>query len=139
MLTHTPSGQSRVYRVTQLRIDGVHCRESAGTGPEVLKVVPVTCAAFLQLSPRTNQWTPTLSHIHYWLEVSMLKIPVRKINAACAVAALLQLSPWTNQWTPILSHIHFWLEVSILKIPVRTINAACAVPGMYVWPSHIQP
>ena len=28
---HTPSGQSRVYRVTQLRIDGVHCRESAGT------------------------------------------------------------------------------------------------------------
>ena len=23
---HTPSGQSRVYQVTQLRIDGVHCR-----------------------------------------------------------------------------------------------------------------
>ena len=35
----TPSGQSRVYRVTQLRTDGVHCRESAGTGPVVLKVV----------------------------------------------------------------------------------------------------
>ena len=31
---HTPSGQSRVYRVTQLRTDGVHCRESAGTGPK---------------------------------------------------------------------------------------------------------
>ena len=30
---HTPSGQSRVYRVTQLRTDGVHCRESADTGP----------------------------------------------------------------------------------------------------------
>ena len=29
---HTPSGQSRVYRVTQLRTDGVHCRESAGDG-----------------------------------------------------------------------------------------------------------
>ena len=29
---HTPSGQSRVHRVTQLRTDGVHCRESAGTG-----------------------------------------------------------------------------------------------------------
>ena len=28
---HTPSGQSQVYRVTQLRTDGVHCRESAGT------------------------------------------------------------------------------------------------------------
>ena len=26
-------GQSRVYRVTQLHTDGVHCRESAGTGP----------------------------------------------------------------------------------------------------------
>ena len=43
---HTPSGQSRVYRVTQLRADGVHCRESAGTGPVVLKVVAVTGAAF---------------------------------------------------------------------------------------------
>ena len=35
---HTPSGQSRVYRVTQLRTDGVHCRESASTGPVNLKV-----------------------------------------------------------------------------------------------------
>ena len=35
---HTPSGQSRVYRVTQLRTDGVRCRESAGTEPVVLKV-----------------------------------------------------------------------------------------------------
>ena len=43
---HTPLGQSRVYRVTQLRTDGVICRESAGTGPVVLKVVPVTGAAF---------------------------------------------------------------------------------------------
>ena len=40
---HTPSGQSRVYRVTQSRADGVHCRESAGTGPVVLKVVPNGC------------------------------------------------------------------------------------------------
>ena len=36
---HTPSGQSRVYQVTQLRTDGVHCRESDGTGPVNLKVV----------------------------------------------------------------------------------------------------
>ena len=36
-----PSGQSRVYRVTQLRTDGVHCRVSAGTGPVTLKVIPV--------------------------------------------------------------------------------------------------
>ena len=37
---HTPSGQSRVCRVMPLRTDGVHCRESAGTGPVNLKVVP---------------------------------------------------------------------------------------------------
>ena len=49
---HTPSGQSRVYRVMQLRADGVHCQESAGTGPVNLKVVPVTGAAFA--SPYTN-------------------------------------------------------------------------------------
>ena len=41
-----PSDQSRVYRVTQLRSDSVHCRGSAGTGPLVLKVVPVSGAAF---------------------------------------------------------------------------------------------
>ena len=40
---HTPLGQSRVYRVTQLRTDGVHCREFAGTGPVNLKVVPNEC------------------------------------------------------------------------------------------------
>ena len=49
---HTPSGQSRVYRVTQLRTDGVHYREVTDTGPEVLKVVPVTGAAFA--TPWTN-------------------------------------------------------------------------------------
>ena len=41
-----PSGQSRIYRVTQLRTDGVHCRESVDTGPVVLKVVRVTGGAF---------------------------------------------------------------------------------------------
>ena len=28
-----PSGESRVYRVTQLRTDGVRCQEPTGTGP----------------------------------------------------------------------------------------------------------
>ena len=43
-IRHTPSGQSRVYQVTPMRItDGVHCRESAGTGPVNLKVVPNQC------------------------------------------------------------------------------------------------
>ena len=41
-----PSDQSRVYRVTQLRTAGALCRESTGTGPVVLKVIPVTGAAF---------------------------------------------------------------------------------------------
>ena len=45
---HTPSGQSRGNRVTQLRIDGVHCRDSAGTGPVVFKIVPVTGAVIFQ-------------------------------------------------------------------------------------------
>ena len=40
---NTPSGQSRVDRVTPLRTDGVHYRESAGTGPVNLKVVPNGC------------------------------------------------------------------------------------------------
>ena len=38
-----PSDQSRVYRVTLLRTDGVHCRESAGTGPVNLNVAPNEC------------------------------------------------------------------------------------------------
>ena len=49
---HTPSGQSRVYRVTQLGTDDVHYRESAGTGPVNLKVVPNEC--YLGRSPLTN-------------------------------------------------------------------------------------
>ena len=57
---HTPSGQSRVYRVTQLCTDGVHCRESASTGAVVLKVVPATGAAFA--SPWTNLCAPLFSY-----------------------------------------------------------------------------
>ena len=49
---HTPPRQSRVDRVTQLRTDGVHCREFAGTGPVNLKVVPNGCC--LGRSPWTN-------------------------------------------------------------------------------------
>ena len=54
---HTASGQSRVYRVTQLRTDSVHCRESAGTGPVNLKVVPNE-ECFLGRSPWTNLYAP---------------------------------------------------------------------------------
>ena len=34
------------YQATQLHADGIHCHEPAGTGPVVLKVVPVTGAVF---------------------------------------------------------------------------------------------
>ena len=47
---HTPSGQCRLYRATQLRTNDVHRREFAGTGPVVLKVVPVTGAAIFQVT-----------------------------------------------------------------------------------------
>ena len=43
ILTSGHSGQTRVYRVTQLRTDGVLCRESAGIGSVNLKVVPNEC------------------------------------------------------------------------------------------------
>ena len=49
---NTPSGQSRVNRVTQLCTDGVHYRESAGTGPVNLKIVPNECC--LGRSPWTK-------------------------------------------------------------------------------------
>ena len=41
---HAPLGQSGVYRVTQLRTDLSHCRESAGSGPVNHKVVLVAGA-----------------------------------------------------------------------------------------------
>ena len=65
-----PSGQSRVYRATQLRTDGVHCRVSAGTGPVVLKKVPVMGATFA--SPWTNFMCS--SFFPHPLLVGMLKV-----------------------------------------------------------------
>ena len=43
-------GQCQLYRVTLLRTNDIHCRESAGTGPVNLKVVPVTGAAISQVT-----------------------------------------------------------------------------------------
>ena len=81
---HTPSGQSRVYRVMQLRTDCVDCRVSVGTGPVVLKVVRVTGAAFS--SPWTKYFcTPLFSHIYYWYRVSMFKLSGVYQNISTAV------------------------------------------------------
>ena len=55
---HTLAGQSRVYRVTQLRTVGVHCRENTGTGPVNLKVVLNGCC--LGRSPWTKLYTTPL-------------------------------------------------------------------------------
>ena len=46
MNRHHRYGQLRVYLVTTLRTDHVHCRGAASAEPVVLKVVPVTGAAF---------------------------------------------------------------------------------------------
>ena len=71
---HTPSGQSRVNRVTQLRTDGVHCRESAGTAPPVvLKVVSVTGVTIFQVTMDQSMCV-SLFHTYYWYEVGMLKV-----------------------------------------------------------------
>ena len=43
------------YQVTQLRTVGVHYRESTGTRPVVLKVVPVTGAAYIL---KETSWAP---------------------------------------------------------------------------------
>ena len=72
---HTPSGQSRVFWVTQLRTDSVHCGESGGTGSVVLSVVPVMGAAFaghhgpinVRLSfptPTTNCWYGSIGGVN---------------------------------------------------------------------------
>ena len=63
-----------LYQVSHiLRTDGVHCREFASTGPVVLKVVPVTGAAFsgipvhgpifVRLSLPTPMYLPAIRQI----------------------------------------------------------------------------
>ena len=75
---HTPSGQSRVYRVTRLRTNGVHCRESAATGPVVSNIVPNGCCHFAGHRGPNNM--RSLSHTHYWYEVGMFKLQYWRYN-----------------------------------------------------------
>ena len=49
-----------------------YCRESAGTEPINLKVVPVTGAALAGHHEPINM--PIFFHTHFWYEVSMLKV-----------------------------------------------------------------
>ena len=90
---HIPSGQSRVDRVTQLRTDGVHCRESVGTGPVVPKVVRVTGAAFA--SPWTKcYYAPLFSDTHYWYTVNMFKLSGVYGNISTAVLLYCFVEPF---------------------------------------------
>ena len=66
------TGSVPSYRDTQFLTDGAHCRESADTGPVVLKVVPVTGAVFSQVT--TNQLIcaslfPRSGHIERYLKL----------------------------------------------------------------------
>ena len=124
---HTQSGQSRVYRVMRLRTDCVHCRESVGTGPVVLKVVRVTGAAFA--SPWTKCYcAPLFSHTHYWYTVNMSKLlgvykvytyqnismqPVLSAcpfhtNSGCGKERRILIGPW---WSAKAAPVRNYLEV----------------------------
>ena len=48
--------------VTQLRTDDVHCREPAGTGPVVLKIVPLVGAAILQVTMDQSMCSSLFPH-----------------------------------------------------------------------------
>ena len=62
----------------------LHCRESVGTGPVVLKAVRVTGAAFA--SRRTKCYcAPLFSHTHYWYTVCMFKLSGVYQNISTAV------------------------------------------------------
>ena len=56
---HTPLVQPRFYWITQLRTDGVHCRESAGTGPVNPKVVQTGAALAGHHGPTNAPLFPT--------------------------------------------------------------------------------
>ena len=92
---HTPLGQSRVYPVTQLCTDGVHCRESVGTGPVglVLKVARVTGAVF------ASRWikcycASLFSHTHYWYTVSVFTLSGVGQNISTAVLLYYFVEPF---------------------------------------------
>ena len=68
---HTPSGQPRVYRVTQLHTDGVRRGESAGTGPVNLKVVRVTGAALADHHGPNNMCVCVFSSHPFWTSSSL--------------------------------------------------------------------
>ena len=59
-----------LYQVTQLRTDGVHCQESTGIGPVVLRVVRKTGAAFSAI-PMDHLICAPLFHSHRGLPLNL--------------------------------------------------------------------
>ena len=74
----SPSGQSQDYRVTtQMRANGVHCRESTGKGPGppvALKAVLVTGVACSGFPMDHFCMRFVFSHTHYWYVVDMSRV-----------------------------------------------------------------
>ena len=81
-----PSGQSRVYRVIQLRTDGVNCQESTDSGLVALKVVLVTGAAF------AGQHRPTSARLSFPASLCESKIK----NVQCIAGVNIAVS-WKGQ------------------------------------------
>ena len=83
---HTPSGQSRVYRVAQLRTDGVHCQ----TWPNHFMYL------FYFLNLIYSRWASTLQSC-LWSSRIFPSLPGSRLTIFCrdASSALLQL---VNQW-----------------------------------------
>ena len=81
-----------------LRTDGVHCRESAGTEPVALKVVPVTGAARTghhgPINVRLFFPTPNMEAactIQKGLEAVYIWIPCRRENTCVDLAMIVML------------------------------------------------
>ena len=91
---HTPSGESRVNRVTQFRTNGVHCREFAGTGPVNLKLVPNECCLgrFGQYGPiimRLSFPHPLLTtRYHIIFHYSYINGTTRALSCSCGLEHL---------------------------------------------------
>ena len=119
----TPSEQSRAYRVTQLRTDGVHCRESAGTAPAVLKVVRVASVAFpgITMDQLMCVCVCVLSSHSFWTS-SSLDVPAGATQEEghtgflihlSAVRALISLA---RRIQPFLSLVDYEVESCVLTI-----------------------
>ena len=129
---HTPSGQSRVNRVTQLRTDGARYREFTGTAPVVLLecIVRVTGAAFSTFS-MDHFICPFLSHTRYWYVMDMcdtvrssdikkLTTTFLKTGEPSRVIILINIS--TSPWR---CFVILLLLESMAFICMGTMNAIC--------------